>query len=111
MQVKTGKSPVGLSNLFFAWNLNKLFCKLTFSLPADTEPVQIQQRLIDLPKIEKCVCFLAYCGSCVVKFLIMIGLFVRPQTQRERNVVLFSAAFCGEERNLCNGTKNSCVTD
>ena len=31
-------------------------------------------------------------------FLHMIGLFVRPQTQRERNVVRFSAAVCGEER-------------
>ena len=28
----------------------------------------------------------------------MIGLFVRPQTQRERNVVRFSAAVSGEER-------------
>ena len=28
----------------------------------------------------------------------MIGLFVRPQTQRERNVVRFSAAISGEER-------------
>ena len=26
----------------------------------------------------------------------MIGLFVRPQTQRERNVVRFSAAVSGE---------------
>ena len=31
-------------------------------------------------------------------FLYMIGLFVRPQTQRERNVVRFSAAVCREER-------------
>ena len=28
----------------------------------------------------------------------MIGLFIRPQTQRERNVVRFSAAISGEER-------------
>ena len=28
----------------------------------------------------------------------MIGLFVRPQTQRERNVVRFSEAVCEEER-------------
>ena len=28
----------------------------------------------------------------------MIGLFVGPQTQRERNVVRFSAAVCGEKR-------------
>ena len=34
-----------------------------------------------------------------------IGLFVRPQTQRERNVVRFSVAVCGED------TKNDCVAD
>ena len=28
----------------------------------------------------------------------MIGLFIRPQTQRERNVVRFSAAISGKER-------------
>ena len=31
-------------------------------------------------------------------FLYMIGLFVRPQTQRESNVVRFSAVVSGEER-------------
>ena len=50
--------------------LNKIFRKLTVSLLADTEPVQIQRRLIDLSKIEKRVRFLAPCGSRIVKFLI-----------------------------------------
>ena len=45
-------------------------------------------------------------------FLYMIGFFVRPQTQRERNVVWFSAAVCGEEREeeeCRDDTKNGCV--
>ena len=37
---------------------------------ADTEPVQIQRREIDLSKIVKRVPFLAPCGSRMVKFLI-----------------------------------------
>ena len=41
----------------------------------------------------------------------MIGLFVRPQTQRERNVVRFSAAVCGEEGALRDDTKNGCVAN
>ena len=42
---------------------------LTVSLLADTEPVQIHRRLIDLSKIEKRVRFLAPCGSSMVKFV------------------------------------------
>ena len=59
-----GKSLEGLSSLFSLGTL------LTVSLLADTEPVQIQRRLIDLSKIEKRVRFLAPCGSRIVKFLI-----------------------------------------
>ena len=37
----------------------------------------------------------------------MIGLLVRPQTQRERNVVRFPAAVCGEKR--CVATLKTAV--
>ena len=65
--IRTGKSLVvksfasklsllGLSMFFTLGTLltaqNKLFYKLTFSLLADTEPIQIQRRLIDFSKIE-----------------------------------------------------------
>ena len=40
----------------------------------------------------------------------MIRLFVRPQTQRERNVVRFSAAVCRGGA-LRDDTKNGCVAD
>ena len=38
----------------------------------------------------------------------MIGLFVRPQTQKERNVVWFSAAICGEDHCLTTQRTADC---
>ena len=42
---------------FFTWNfvnrLKQTFLQTTFSLLADTEPIKIQRRLIDLSKTEK----------------------------------------------------------
>ena len=77
------KSRAGLSNPFFSLealltSFNKHFCKLAFLLLLDTKPIDIQGLLIDLLKTEKHVHFQA-------------------QTRRERNVVFFSAAVCGEE--------------
>ena len=77
------KSHAGLSNPFFSLealltSFSKHFCKLAFLLLLDTKPIIIQGLLIDLLKTEKHVHFQA-------------------QTQRERNVVFFSAAVCGEE--------------
>ena len=90
--------------------LNKIFCKLTVSLLADTEPVQIQRRLIDLSKIEKRVRFLAPCGSRIVKFLIHYW-FVRQTTNtkgKECGPNLSSHLWGGELR---DDTKNGCVAD
>ena len=43
--------------LFFTWNfvnrLKQTFLQITFLLFADTEPIKIQRRLIDLSKTEK----------------------------------------------------------
>ena len=90
--------------LIFTWNfvnrLKQTFLQITFLLLADTEPIKTQRRLIDVSKTEKRVRFLASCGSHIVKFLIHDGLFVRPQAQRERNVVRFSVAVSGKERCL-----------
>ena len=86
---------------FFTWNfvnrLKQTFLQTTFSLLADTEPIKIQRRLIDLSKTEKCVRSQRPAAHVLSSFLYMIGLFVRPQTQRERNVVRFSAAVSREE--------------
>ena len=78
--------------------LKQTFLQTTFSLLADTEPIKIQRRLIDLSKTEKRVRFQRPAAHVLSSFLDMIGLFIRPQTQRERNVVRFSAAVSGEER-------------
>ena len=70
------------------------------SLLADTEPAQIQRRLLDLSKTEKRVCFLAPWGSRIVKFLIH-DWFLRWTTNtkgKECTVVRFSAVVCGEKR-------------
>ena len=87
---------------FFTWNfvnrLKQTFREITFSLLADTEPIKIQRRLIDLSKTEKRFRSERPAANELSSFLYMIGLFVRPQTQRERNVVRFSAAVSGEER-------------
>ena len=86
---------------FLTWNfvnrLNQTFLQITFSLLADTGPIKFQRQLIDLSKTEKCVCSQRPAAHILSSFLYMIGLFIRPQTQRERNVVRFSAAISGEE--------------
>ena len=82
----------------FVNRLKQTFLQTTFSLLADTEPIKIQRRLIDLSKTEKCVRSQRPAAHVLSSFLYMIGLFVRPQTQRERNVVRFSAAVSREER-------------
>ena len=84
------------------WNFvnrfKQTFLQTTLSLLADTEPFKIQRRLIDLSKTEKRVRFWRPAAQVLSSFLYMIGLFVRPQIQRERNVVWFSAAVSEEER-------------
>ena len=60
-------------------SFNKHFWKLTFLLLLGTQAIHIQGLLIDLLKTEEHVHF---------------------QTQRERNVVLFSAAVCGEKQDF-----------
>ena len=72
--------------LFFGLEL-----QTTFSWLADTESIKFQRRLIDLSKTEKRVRYWCPAAHVLPSFLYMIGLFVRPQTQRERNVVRFSA--------------------
>ena len=86
---------------FFFSLVNRLkqnFLQTTFSLLTDTENSKIQRRLIYLSKTEKRVRSQRPAAHILSSFLYRIGLFVRPQTQRERNVVQFSAAVCEEER-------------
>ena len=97
-----GKSLLGLSNLFFTWNfLDRL--KQTF-LPINLFVAWNHRAHLNSATIDW---FVKNWGACSLpstlrhvlsNFLYMIGLFVRPQTQRERNVVRFSAAVDGEER-------------
>ena len=79
-------SLVGLSNLFFfTWNfvnrLKQTFLQTTLLLLADTEPIKIQRRLIDLSKTEKRVRSYPPAAHVLSSFLHMTGLFVRPKTQ------------------------------
>ena len=75
-------------SFFFTWNfvnhLKQTFLQTSFSLLAVIEPIKIQRRLIDLSKTEKRVCSQRPAAHVLSIFLYMIGLFVRPQTQRER---------------------------
>ena len=73
--------------------VNLFHCLKTQSLFKFSDGLLICQKLRSV--------FPSWCPAAHVlsSFLYMIGLFVRPQTQRERNVVWFSAAICGKE--LC----------
>ena len=126
--IRTGKSLVvksfasklsllGLSMFFtlgtFLTAQNKLFYKLTFSLLADTEPIQIQRRLIDFSKNWVAHLLLVskgHAAQALSSFIYMIGLFDKPQTHRERNVELDSQQpFVG--RSVTWWHKNGCVAD
>ena len=84
--------------LFSPWNfvnrLKQTFLQINLLVVADTEPVQIQRRLI-CRQLRSVFVFSRPAAHVMSSFLYTIGLFVRPQKQRERNVVRFSAALVG----------------
>lgn len=62
---------------------------------------------------EKCVHFLAPCSSRIIFQVLTHDWFDRQTTNtKERNLIQFWAAVCGEERCvLCDNTKNGCEAD
>ena len=86
---------------FSPWNfvnrLKQTFLQINLLVVADTEPVQIQRRLI-CRKLRSVFVFSRPAAHVMPSYTTgqyTIGLFVRPLKQRERNVVRFSAALVG----------------
>ena len=80
-----------------------------FLLLADTEPVRIQEHLIDLSKTENCVCLPAPYGSRIIEFLLHDWFVHKLKTKGKECGLLLTSHLLGGV--LHDETKNGCVAD